>query len=834
MISTGICGGISVIMILNQYAFPAYLLSSLIAVKIMIWIVFGGVNVMKKNCLYLRVLILSSLCLLFSSATCMAAEIVWCSVNKISLDSSESTAQRFPQPGAPDLVIGNSYAALGNLNLAAYGGNIISGTEYSVHQWDGGSGDYIGQLALSPSPQQHIIDPIASIGVASNGDLLISCAGGIYDGHSNPFPFPVARYDTSGNWVVNYSHANLFILKGSPAASADAVFVASQYIIGVEYHEDIQMFATDGTYVGAFGSECGGVVGGIAVSGNVLYALDYGDGLRVYTLNGTSMPTYSHLITLPGTVNPAASFFGGDKLVSHGNALYVSDSADMAWYKLDFSGNLLATYTVSPGGLLTILGGLTVVEVIPPTPTATATSTATPSFTPTDTPTNTPTPTHTPSNTATPTQTATNVVPQVFLDMNPTTGAPGLLVGMVGSATDQDGYITAFAWDILGNGELGETIEVEGNPTNVIISCSHTYFEPGLSYPAFYVWDDKNESSFASRPLFIVPPIPTHTATPSPTPTATSTGTITPQPTATPTATSTGTITPQPTATPTATSTGTITPQPTATSTATPTGTITPPPTATSTPTDTPVPTSTSTPTPNWTLTHTHTPTLTFTPIPIASFDLNGDYRIDKLDLLLIIDAMGTASPQMDFDQNGIVDMADVLRLALEWNRLLPTPTLTYTPSWTPTATYTHTPTDTPTPTPTYAIIPDLALQQAVRDAINKQTGDLTQQDLESLIELAAFQKGIQRLEGLQYCVNMERLSVWGNSISDLGPLGSLNALQQLFLQENQIIDLQPLVDNTGLGSGDVINIKDNPLSMTAQQVQVPALRGRGVTVITE
>ena len=87
----------------------------------------------------------------------------------------------------------------------------------------------------------------------------------------------------------------------------------------------------------------------------------------------------------------------------------------------------------------------------------------------------------------------------------------------------------------------------------------------------------------------------------------------------------------------------------------------------------------------------------------------------------------------------------------------------------------------------------------------------------------------IQPLAGLTSLTN---LLLSANQISDLTPIEGLTNLQNLFLDLNQISDLAPLVANPGLGSGDTIGVRWNPLSATAVQTQVPALEARGATVL--
>ena len=52
-----------------------------------------------------------------------------------------------------------------------------------------------------------------------------------------------------------------------------------------------------------------------------------------------------------------------------------------------------------------------------------------------------------------------------------------------------------------------------------------------------------------------------------------------------------------------------------------------------------------------------------------------------------------------------------------------------------------------------------------------------------------------------------------------------------MLLSINNISDLASLTTNTGLGSGDIVGVKTNPLNATSINAHIPALRGRGVNV---
>jgi Leucine-rich repeat (LRR) protein len=53
-----------------------------------------------------------------------------------------------------------------------------------------------------------------------------------------------------------------------------------------------------------------------------------------------------------------------------------------------------------------------------------------------------------------------------------------------------------------------------------------------------------------------------------------------------------------------------------------------------------------------------------------------------------------------------------------------------------------------------------------------------------------------------------------------------------LDLSYNNISDISPLVENSGLSLGDTVDLSNNPLSATSVNVYIPQLEARGVTVI--
>ena len=105
---------------------------------------------------------------------------------------------------------------------------------------------------------------------------------------------------------------------------------------------------------------------------------------------------------------------------------------------------------------------------------------------------------------------------------------------------------------------------------------------------------------------------------------------------------------------------------------------------------------------------------------------------------------------------------------------------------------------------------------------------------LSGLIHLEALGLGgnnISDIASLAGLTHLNTLRLNHNRISDISPLSSLIELTALRLDRNNITDLSPLVANTGLGSGDEVNVQENPLSHTSIKTHILTLQSRGVTV---
>ncbi len=170
----------------------------------------------------------------------------------------------------------------------------------------------------------------------------------------------------------------------------------------------------------------------------------------------------------------------------------------------------------------------------------------------------------------------------------------------------------------------------------------------------------------------------------------------------------------------------------------------------------------------------------------------------------------------------------------------------------------------------------DSHLDSAIREIFGITSGDIMLSDLRAHDALFANGAGISSLSGIEVWGNLHGLGLASNSLSDLSPLSGLHGLvhlgltdnglsdisaiapldslqilhlrtnhlsdlsaiahltrlRQLDLTQNQITNIEPLLGNEGLGTGDTIWLGENPLSSEATTYQIPILQSRGVTVL--
>ena len=103
--------------------------------------------------------------------------------------------------------------------------------------------------------------------------------------------------------------------------------------------------------------------------------------------------------------------------------------------------------------------------------------------------------------------------------------------------------------------------------------------------------------------------------------------------------------------------------------------------------------------------------------------------------------------------------------------------------------------------------------------------------DMTALTTLSLHGNRIIQLGPLSGLTSLTTLNLYANRITSLGPLSGLTSLTALHLGPNEISDVSPLVANGGLGDGDVVDLRRNPLGETAREEHIPALLQRGVEV---
>ena len=103
---------------------------------------------------------------------------------------------------------------------------------------------------------------------------------------------------------------------------------------------------------------------------------------------------------------------------------------------------------------------------------------------------------------------------------------------------------------------------------------------------------------------------------------------------------------------------------------------------------------------------------------------------------------------------------------------------------------------------------------------------------LTNLIGLRVGNNSITDITSLGRLTNLVGLSLGDNTVSNITSLGRLTNVVGLNLEGNSIADISPLVTNTGLGSGDFVDVKGNPLSSISINTHIPVLQEKGVEVM--
>ncbi len=106
--------------------------------------------------------------------------------------------------------------------------------------------------------------------------------------------------------------------------------------------------------------------------------------------------------------------------------------------------------------------------------------------------------------------------------------------------------------------------------------------------------------------------------------------------------------------------------------------------------------------------------------------------------------------------------------------------------------------------------------------------------NLTNLTSLRLMNNNISDLSPLLSLTNLSSLNLRNCNLTDISDLEFITSLSVLNLSYNSISDIQALVDNTGLGTGDTLDISNNNLDLTPgsqDMINIGILEARGITV---
>ena len=102
---------------------------------------------------------------------------------------------------------------------------------------------------------------------------------------------------------------------------------------------------------------------------------------------------------------------------------------------------------------------------------------------------------------------------------------------------------------------------------------------------------------------------------------------------------------------------------------------------------------------------------------------------------------------------------------------------------------------------------------------------------LTNLTTLYLWNNSISDISAVAGLTNLAELDVNNNSVSDISAVVGLTSLIRLDLGRNNISNISSLAANMGLGEGDEVYVKGNPLSYQSIHTHIPTLQSRGVRV---
>jgi Leucine-rich repeat (LRR) protein len=133
----------------------------------------------------------------------------------------------------------------------------------------------------------------------------------------------------------------------------------------------------------------------------------------------------------------------------------------------------------------------------------------------------------------------------------------------------------------------------------------------------------------------------------------------------------------------------------------------------------------------------------------------------------------------------------------------------------------------------------DSNLEKEIRNAINKQSGEITESDMASLTEFTADNKNITDLTGLEKAVNLTYLNLNNNNIININPITGLTKLTNLILYDNQISNIDSLGKLTNLtylllGYNPVKNLSGLSSLKNLTVLHLPAVQANSFSPLSE
>ena len=121
---------------------------------------------------------------------------------------------------------------------------------------------------------------------------------------------------------------------------------------------------------------------------------------------------------------------------------------------------------------------------------------------------------------------------------------------------------------------------------------------------------------------------------------------------------------------------------------------------------------------------------------------------------------------------------------------------------------------------------------QRLMIAANQKLADISElSGLENLVALLASETSISNISAIADLANLTTIEFAFTRVSDISPVAGLTQLESVGFYSAQITDISPLVENPGIGEGDLVDLRENPIDCLAEQDNLQTLVDRGVNL---